>query len=158
MANKKGTWVWECPPRPRSPLQFKKVKLPTKCGKVKTPDPDVHTHINAMSPIPTQSDSISSEEKHTDNITLKLLSLNVAGLASKLNKGILDQFLFEQDIICLCETNTDSPDLSNTLLNEYICFAKNKIDSVKKYKYTWPMYVRCELPCLISFIDPFEWK
>ena len=54
-----------------------------------------------MSPNPTvnQSIKIKSHERAGENVILKFTSLNVAGLVDKMNKGILDQFLSEEDII-----------------------------------------------------------
>ena len=48
-------------------------------------------------------------------------------LQSKLRLGILDQYLANFDIIVLSETNTDSPELLNTLLIKFVCFTKKNI-------------------------------
>ena len=55
---------------------------------------------------------------------LKCVSLNVSGLQSKLRLGILDHYLEKFDIIGLTETNTDSPELSNTRLSNFACYPK----------------------------------
>ena len=112
------------------------------------------TNYSSDDQIPNKSKKLSLHEKSGGNKILKLISLNVAGLSSKLNKGILDQFLAEHDIICLSETNTDSPDFSNTMLNEYICIAKSKINPYKKHKYGG-IHGICVLvrPCIADKIE-----
>ena len=50
---------------------------------------------------------------------LNIVSLNVNGLTSKLNAGIIDMYLVAYDIICLSETLTDSIDLSQSLLSDF---------------------------------------
>ena len=59
--------------------------------------------------------------------------MNVYGLESKLRLGILDEYAKDYQIICLSETKTDAPDLSNTSLFDYTCFVKNK--KVSKHKF-----------------------
>ena len=57
---------------------------------------------------------------------IKCVTLNVAGFHNKLELGILDQYLSEFDIICLVETNTDSPHLDKSLLSDFLCIPKKK--------------------------------
>ena len=66
---------------------------------------------------------------------LNLVSLNVCGLQNKFNLGILDQFLVNYDLVFLSETNTDSPVLTDTLLNEYLCLSKEKVNANQKFRY-----------------------
>ena len=66
---------------------------------------------------------------------LKCVSLNVSGLHSKLRLGILDQYLTNFDVISLVETNTDLPELSDTLVSQYACFSKKKSNPSSQYKY-----------------------
>ena len=63
------------------------------------------------------------------------VSLNVCGLQNNLNLGTLDQFLVNYDLVFLSETNTDSPDLTDTLLNKYLCLSKQKINVNQKFKF-----------------------
>lgn len=56
--------------------------------------------------------------------TLSICSLNVNGLQSKLNAGILDFFLRNNGIICLTETKTNSPDLYCTHLSNFHSYVK----------------------------------
>ena len=74
---------------------------------------------------------IRNENWLDDNMPLNIVSVNVAGLQSKLSQGIIDQMLYNYDIICLSETNTDKSIFTNTLLNEYSCFSKEKNQSLK---------------------------
>ena len=62
------------------------------------------------------------------------MSLNVNGLNSKLNLGVLDIYLKNFDVICLSETKTDNPDLSQSFLHDYECYSMQKSMYVK-YKY-----------------------
>ena len=78
---------------------------------------------------------ILSNDSRLRNNYINCVSLNVSGLQSKLRLGILDQYLANFDIIALSETNTDSPELSNTLLNKFVCFTKKKHNPSAKYKY-----------------------
>lgn len=74
--------------------------------------------------------------KNTNNVkcnTIKVLGLNVYGLESKLRLGIIDEYAKDFHIICLSETKTDAPDLSNTAISEYTCFVKNKTTRMHKY-------------------------
>merc|ERR1712208_59951 len=62
--------------------------------------------------------------------------LNVAGLRNKLDRGILDHYLSEADLIVLVETNTDDPIFKDTLLEDYKLFVKSKPSSPSgQYKY-----------------------
>ena len=66
---------------------------------------------------------------------IRCVALNVSGLNAKLRNGVLDQYLSKFDIVSLVETNTDSPVISETLLNSYSCFTMKKSNSTCKYKY-----------------------
>ena len=98
------------------------------------------------------SDSQNARNKSTHGQTtssksLKCVALNVSGLNSKLPNGVLDQYLSQFDIVSLVETNTDSPVLSETLLNNYSCFSMKKNQSypeVQVWGYSWIMYM-CKL-------------
>ena len=48
-----------------------------------------------------------------------ITSLNVNGLQSKLDLGIIDVYLASKHVIILTETLTDEPDLKDTLLQDY---------------------------------------
>ena len=63
--------------------------------------------------------------------TLNLTSLNVNGLHSKLNLGIVDDYLSKFDLIVLTETLTDDPDLTNSMLLDYKILAMPKSGSNK---------------------------
>ena len=54
---------------------------------------------------------------------LNMLGLNICGIASKLRNGAFEHYAKHFDIICLTETKTNSPDLSNTSLNNFKCFS-----------------------------------
>ena len=74
---------------------------------------DTNINIHGDDEIP-HNDTIERTHNVTDNAcntALLIVSINVAGLHDKLHEGILDQFLFDFDIVCLSETNTDSPNL-----------------------------------------------
>ena len=68
--------------------------------------------------IPSMQNSIQLSSTHvndhnytaTDGTSLKLGSLNVCGLKSKLNLGIFDTYVNNFDILCLCETKTHESD------------------------------------------------
>ena len=62
-----------------------------------------------------------------------MLSLNVNGLKSKLDTGLLDLYSKIFDIICLTETKTDTPDLLNTYLSEYKCHSIQKSSNKQQY-------------------------
>ena len=68
------------------------------------------------------------ENEHT-----KILGLNVCGQRSKLSNAYFDEYAKYYDILCLSETkisNDTNIDLSDTLLNDYFCYTKEKtIDS-----------------------------
>ena len=66
---------------------------------------------------------------------IRCVALNVSGLNAKLRNGVLDQYLSTFDIVSLVETNTDSPVISETLLNSYSCFTMKRSNSTCKYKY-----------------------
>ena len=51
--------------------------------------------------------------------SLNILSLNVCGIKSKLRNGAFELFAKNFDILCLTETKTNSPDLSNSCLNNF---------------------------------------
>ena len=73
--------------------------------------------------------NISKVEKKVPNINkniIRIAGLNVYGLESKFRDGQLEEFIENFHIVCLTETKTDTPDLSNTSLNDYSCFAKKK--------------------------------
>lgn len=53
---------------------------------------------------------------------LSIVALNVNGLISKLNTGIIDVYLKSYDVICLSETLSDSVDLSNSYLHDFECY------------------------------------
>ena len=59
-------------------------------------------------------------------ILLSVAALNVNGLTSKLNAGIIDVYLKAYDIICLLETLTDSIDLSNSFLHDFECYCLSR--------------------------------
>ena len=63
---------------------------------------------------------------------IRCVALNVSGLNAKLRNGVLDQYLSTFDIVSLVETNTDSPVISETLLNSYSCFTMKKSNSTCK--------------------------
>ena len=64
---------------------------------------------------------------------MKILSLNVNGLSSKLDNGLLDIHLAGADIICLTETKTDFPDLKDTVLANCKCYSMQKLSRNHKY-------------------------
>ena len=78
---------------------------------------------------------IISASTSTREETLTTVQLNVSGLQSKLNNGILDQFLANYDLIFLCETNTDAPYFTDTMLQNYTSISKQKSNSAQKFKY-----------------------
>ena len=63
--------------------------------------------------------------------TLNLTSLNVNGLHSKLNLGIVDDYLSKFDLVVLTETLTDDPDLTNSMLLDYKILTMPKSGSNK---------------------------
>ena len=52
---------------------------------------------------------------------LNILGLNVCGIASKLRNGAFEHYVQNYDILCFTETKTNSPDISNTSLNNFKC-------------------------------------
>ena len=50
---------------------------------------------------------------------INIVALNINGLQSKLNIGVVDCYLCQFDLICLSETKTDSPDLYDSMLKDY---------------------------------------
>ena len=64
---------------------------------------------------------------------VKIVGLNVCGLRSKLENGHFEVFAKDYDILCLSETYCDNIDLSNTTLNGYSCFVKEKIVPSHRY-------------------------
>ena len=85
----------------------------------------------------TKADSCHKENNSfpCGKICIKCVTLNVSGLNNKLNNGILDQYLANFDIILLVETNCESPNLQNTLLNDFTSVSKKKVKLNRKYKY-----------------------
>ena len=65
--------------------------------------------------------------------SIKLAALNVKGLDSKLNCGILDNYLQNFDIICLSETYTNFPNLKDTDLYYYDVFTMPRRKRHHKY-------------------------
>ena len=53
--------------------------------------------------------------------SLNILGLNVCGIASKLRNGAFELYAEDFDIICLTETKSNLPDLSNTCLSNFKC-------------------------------------
>ena len=51
------------------------------------------------------------------------IGLNICGITSKLRNGAFEHYAKHFDVICLTETRTNSPDLSNTSLNSFKCFS-----------------------------------
>ena len=84
----------------------------------------------------TKADSCHKENNSypCGKICIKCVTSNVSGLNNKLNNGILDQYLANFDIILLVETNNESPNLQNTLLNDFTSVSK-KVKLNRKYKY-----------------------
>lgn len=66
---------------------------------------------------------------------LKLLSLNVNGLDSKLNLGIVDVHASNFDIVLFSETFNDKPNLKNSFLENYVPFSKQKKNENDPFKY-----------------------
>ena len=64
---------------------------------------------------------------------LRCSALNANGLHSKLDLGILDQYLAQFGISSVVETNTNFPDLSRTLLHNFQCFSKQLPEFNVKY-------------------------
>ena len=64
-----------------------------------------------------------------------MFALNVNGLQSKLNLGILENYIAESDIECLTETLCESPALS--LLRESLLNSKTVIVPKNKRKEDW---------------------
>ena len=62
-----------------------------------------------------------------------MLSLNLQGLSSKLDNGLLDIHLAGADLICLTETKTDFPDLKDTVLANCKCYSMQKLSRNHKY-------------------------
>ena len=89
-----------------------------------------------MSSVKIRSINISKVEKKVPNINkniIRIAGLNVYGLESKFRDGQLEEFIENFHIVCLTETKTDTPDLSNTSLNDYTCFAKKKTKITHKF-------------------------
>ena len=80
-----------------------------------------------------RADSLQNLSK--GNHDIKCVTINVSGLNSKLNNGILDQYLANFDIILTVETNCDSPILKDTMLSEFSHISKKKFKSDRNYKY-----------------------
>ena len=57
---------------------------------------------------------------------LEVCHLNVSGFQCKIENGILDQFLEQYDIIFLVETNTESPILKDTALENFAYYKKSQ--------------------------------
>ena len=76
---------------------------------------------------------VSSQGVHGPLSKLSILSLNINGLKSKLDTGLLDLYAQNFDIICLTETKTDTPDLINTYLSEYKCYSIKKSSNNQKF-------------------------
>ena len=89
----------------------------------------IDADVNEIEKVKTCNDNFSQLSY------LKCVSLNVSGLQSKLRLGILDHYLEKFDIIGLTETNTDSPELSNTRLSNFTCYPKKMSNPSSKYKY-----------------------
>ena len=51
-----------------------------------------------------------------DDLKFNCIALNCCGFTSKMNNGILDNYLSEFDLICLSETKSQHADLKNTAL------------------------------------------
>ena len=64
---------------------------------------------------------------------MSIVAPNVNGIHSKLDLGILDQFIFDYDIVCLSETLTDDPLFIDTLLEEHVCIVKKRSDPKHKH-------------------------
>ena len=64
---------------------------------------------------------------------MPIVAFNVNGIHSKLDLGILDQFIFDYDIVCLSETLTDDPLFIDTLLEEHVCIVKKRYDPKHKH-------------------------
>lgn len=50
---------------------------------------------------------IAYEVKNRGTRNVNILGLNVCGLNSKINLGVLEDYIRDYDIACLCETKTD---------------------------------------------------
>ena len=86
-------------------------------------------NLHAASLIDTGTTCVNSEASN-----LKLVALNVNGLQSKLNLGIIDVYLSSFDILCLSETYTQEPDLENSSLHDFKVFTlDNKIPELRKF-------------------------
>lgn len=85
---------------------------------------------------------------------VRITSMNVCGLQSKLELGYLDYYLKDTDIICLTEAKTDIPGVSESLLTDYKAFSQQK--NVTKAKYGGAhgicVQVKNTLACLASVL------
>ena len=89
-------------------------------GLCESNDSPIDKHIGSDSCVEKNihiDDSLENvpESRSLDN-SLLVRCLNVAGLHSKLNRGILDYYMSKADVIVLLETNTDNPVFENTML------------------------------------------
>ena len=80
----------------------------------------------------------NNDTNHSNNVLntkkkVKIVGLNVCGLRLKLRNGHFKVFAKELDILCLSETYCNNIDLSNTILNDYSCFVKEK--SVPSHRF-----------------------
>ena len=92
---------------------------------------------------PTPLTKSVPQEPHTDELAspqqkpstkprldrLRAVALNVSGFLNKVEKGVLDIYLKDFDIICLSETNADElpESFSNSALGDYNCLSQ-KLD------------------------------
>ena len=95
----------------------------------------ISSSINSSYALDTTSYKNSSKAHLTDKRIIGRC-LNVAGLQSKLDRGILDHYMSKADFIVFVETNTDDPLFKDTLLHDYKSFVKIKPSCPSgNYKY-----------------------
>ena len=70
-------------------------------------------------------------------LLIRMVGLNVSGFLNKYEKGILDVYLSNFEIICLSETHTEDlpPNFTKSALGEYSCFTKKKKDTEMPYQF-----------------------
>ena len=80
-------------------------------------------------------DSIICQPECTPVYSLSCSAANVRGLQSKLELGILDEYIAKFDIFSAVETNTDSPCLVNTAISDFKCQPKEPPSNSTRFKH-----------------------
>lgn len=78
--------------------------------------------------------NIESEHNYAKNLNVtcvNILSLNVNGFYSKFEKGVLEEYMLNFDIVCLTETKTET--LEDDLIPGYSCFVLERKKAHHRY-------------------------